>query len=96
MLLLLRIKRTSFGPHDDDDDDDDITLRMSGVIGLGTLEEKETTVGAMTSVVVSVERIVAVGYLEKYMKSLEEFPSAGYILKTLKKQIGLQLLTLPF
>lgn len=95
MLLLLRKKRTSFGPHDDDDDDDDITLRMSGVIGLGPLEEKETTVGAMTSVV-SVERIVAVGYLEKYMKSLEEFPSAGYILKTLKKQIGLQLLTLPF
>lgn len=76
MLLLLRKKRTSFGPHDDDDDDD-ITLRMSGVIGLGPLEEKETTVGAMTSVVVSVERIVAVGYLEKYMKSLEEFPSAG-------------------
>lgn len=69
-------KRTSFGPHDDDDD---ITLRLSGVIGLGPLEEKETTVGAMTSVVVSVERIVAVGYLEKYMKSLEEFPSAGYI-----------------
>lgn len=79
MLLLLRKKRT-FGPHDDDDDDDDdITLRMSGVIGLGPLEEKGTTVGAMTSVVVSVERIVAVGYLEKYMKSLEEFPSAGYI-----------------
>ena len=76
MLLLLRKKRTSFGPHDDDDD---ITLRMSGVIGLGPLEEKGTTVGAMTSVVVSVERIVAVGYLEKYMKSLEEFPSAGYI-----------------
>lgn len=70
MLLLLRKKRTSFGPHDDDDDDD-ITLRMSGAIGLGPLEEKETTVGAMTSVVVSVERIVAVGYLEKYMKSLE-------------------------
>ena len=44
------------------------TLRISGLIGLGPLEEKETTVGAMTSVVVSVERIVAVGYLGKKKK----------------------------
>ena len=45
------------------------TLRISGLIGLGPLEEKETTVGAMTSVVVSVERIVAVGYLGKKKNS---------------------------
>lgn len=38
---------------------------MSGVIGLGPLEENETTVGAMTSFQASPTRIVAIGYLNK-------------------------------
>ena len=38
---------------------------MSGVIGLGPLEENETTLGAMTSFQVSLNRIVAKGFLNK-------------------------------
>ena len=38
---------------------------MSGVIGLGPLEENETTLGAMTSFQVSLSGIVAIGSLKK-------------------------------
>lgn len=38
-----------------------ITLRMSAVIGLGPLEEKETTRGAATSFQVSPARMVPIG-----------------------------------
>ena len=42
-----------------------ITLRMSGLMGLGPLEENETTRGAITSFGVSLTRIVAIGRLKK-------------------------------
>lgn len=44
---------------------DIFTLRISGLMGFGPLPEKETTVGAITSLSVSVERIVAVGVLQR-------------------------------
>lgn len=37
---------------------------MSGVRGFGPLEEKETTVGAVTSLNSSLTKIVAVGFLQ--------------------------------
>lgn len=43
---------------------------MSGLIGLGPLEEKETTIGAMTSSGVSDTRIVAIGALNIEMFGL--------------------------
>lgn len=42
---------------------------MSTVMGLGPLEEKDTTLGAMASFQVSPNIIVAIGYLEKYTYS---------------------------
>lgn len=41
-----------------------ITLRMSGVTGLGPLEENETTTGAAASFHASLKKMVAVGLLE--------------------------------
>ena len=41
------------------------TLRMSGVMGLGPLEENDATLGAMISFQVSPARIVAIGFLKK-------------------------------
>lgn len=38
---------------------------MSGEMGLGPLEENETTIGAMTSFHASLKKIVAVGFLKR-------------------------------
>jgi hypothetical protein len=42
-----------------------MTLRISGVKGLGPLEENDITYGAMTSFHASLTRIVAIGFLTK-------------------------------
>lgn len=39
-------------------------LRMSGEMGLGPLEENETTSGAMASFHASVKKMVAMGFLK--------------------------------
>lgn len=41
-----------------------VTFRMSGVMGLGPLDENEATVGAIVSFHVSPTRIVAYGLLK--------------------------------
>lgn len=68
---------------------DAITLRMSGEMGLGPLEENETTVGAMASFHASVKKMVAMGFLkwECVMQSVliieESLRNEGYTALTL-------------
>ena len=48
-----------------------ITLRMSGEMGFGPLEENDATSGAETSLNVSATKIVASGFLQAFQVSLD-------------------------
>ena len=61
-------------------------MRISGEMGLGPLDEKEATMGAITSFLVSPTKIVAIGFLKKVIISMMD--TVAFLRMIIGKQIG--------